>query len=45
VETCIIIAAGDDRPRKVDPALLKAVARSRRWFEELASGQRALVRA
>jgi hypothetical protein len=23
----------------VDPALLKAVARSRAWFEELASGQ------
>ena len=30
VETRIIIAAGDDLPRKVDPALLKAVARSRR---------------
>ena len=29
VETRIIIAAGDDLPRKVDPALLKAVARSR----------------
>ena len=27
VETRIIIAAGDDLPRKVDPALLKAVAR------------------
>ena len=38
VETRIIIAAGDDLPRKVDPALLKAVARSRAWFEELASG-------
>jgi hypothetical protein len=38
VETRIIIAAGDDLPRKVDTALLKAVARSRRWFEELASG-------
>ena len=38
VETRIIIAAGDDLPRKVDPALLKAVARSRVWFEELASG-------
>jgi site-specific DNA recombinase len=38
VETRIIIAAGDDPPRKVDPALLKAVARSRGWFEELASG-------
>jgi site-specific DNA recombinase len=38
VEARIIIAVGDDLPRKVDPALLKAVARSRRWFEELASG-------
>lgn len=38
VETRIIIAVGDDLPRKVDPALLKAVARSRVWFEELASG-------
>ena len=38
VESRIIIAAGDDLPRKVDPALLKAVARSRGWFEELASG-------
>jgi site-specific DNA recombinase len=37
VETRIIIAAGDDLPRKVDPALLKAVARSKGWFEELAS--------
>ena len=39
VETRIIIAAGGDLPRKVDPALLKAVARSRAWFEELASGR------
>jgi site-specific DNA recombinase len=39
VETRIIMAAGDDLPRKVDPALLKAVARSRAWFEELASGR------
>ena len=39
VETRIIIAVGDDLPRKVDPALLKAVARSRAWFEELASGR------
>ena len=39
VETRIIIAAGDDLPRKVDPALLKAVARSRAWFEELACGR------
>jgi hypothetical protein len=39
VETRIIIAAGNDLPRKVDPALLKAVARARAWFEELASGR------
>jgi len=39
VETRIIIAAGNDLPRKVDRALLKAVARSRMWFEELASGR------
>jgi site-specific DNA recombinase len=29
----------NDLPRKVDTALLKAVARSKAWFEELASGQ------
>jgi hypothetical protein len=39
VETRIILAAADDLPRRVDPTLLKAVARSRAWFEELASGQ------
>jgi site-specific DNA recombinase len=39
VETRIIIAAGDEPPRKVDSALLKAVSRARVWFEELASGR------
>ncbi len=39
VETRIIITQGEDLPRKVDPALLKALARSRVWFEELASGR------
>ena len=39
METRIIMAAGDDLPRNLDPALLKAVARSRGWFEELAFGQ------
>ena len=39
VETRIIIAAGDEPPRKVDSALLKAVARARVWFDELASGR------
>ena len=39
VETRIIIAAGDEPSRKVDSALLKAVARARVWFDELASGR------
>jgi hypothetical protein len=39
VETRIIMTEGVDLPRKVDPALLKAVARAKAWFEELASGQ------
>jgi site-specific DNA recombinase len=39
VETRIILTEGEDLARKVDPALLKAVARSRAWFEELASGR------
>jgi site-specific DNA recombinase len=39
VEKRIIMAAGEDLPRKVDPALLKAMARSRVWFEELAYGR------
>ena len=39
VETRIIIAAGDEPARKVDSALLKAVARARVWFDELASGR------
>ena len=36
VETRIIMTEGEDLPRKVDPALLKAVARAKAWFEELA---------
>jgi hypothetical protein len=39
VETRIIMAEGEDLSRKVDPALLKAVARAKAWFEELASGR------
>ena len=39
VETRIIITAGGDLPRKVDPALLKAVSRARVWFDEFASGR------
>ena len=39
-----LIINGGDEPRKPDPALLKAVARARAWFEELASGSvRSLV--
>jgi site-specific DNA recombinase len=43
VEMRLIINGGDE-PRKPDPALLKAFARARAWFEELASGRvRSLV--
>ena len=43
VEIRLIINGGDE-PRKTDPALLKAFARARGWFEELASGRvRSLV--
>jgi len=34
-----LIINGGDEPRKPDPALLKAIARARGWFEELASGR------
>src|SRR5262249_28302615 len=34
----LILDGKDELPRKADPALLKAVARARRWFEEIASG-------
>jgi len=43
VELRLIINGGDE-PRKPDPALLKAFARARGWFEELSSGRvRSLV--
>ena len=43
VEMRLIINGGDE-PRKPDPALLKAFARARGWFEELVSGRvRSLV--
>jgi site-specific DNA recombinase len=43
VELRLIIDGGDE-PRTPDPALLKAFARARGWFEELASGRvRSLV--
>jgi hypothetical protein len=38
VELRIILGGKDEIRRKVDPALLKAIARARRWFEEVASG-------
>ena len=39
VELRIILGGKDEIRRKVDPALLKAIARARRWFEEVASGR------
>jgi site-specific DNA recombinase len=43
VEMRLIINGGDE-PRKPDPALLKAFARARGWFEDLVSGRvRSLV--
>jgi site-specific DNA recombinase len=39
-----LIINGSDQPRKPDPALLKAFARARGWFEDLSSGRvRSLV--
>jgi site-specific DNA recombinase len=34
-----LIINGGEAPRKPEPALLKAFARARRWFEELSSGR------
>lgn len=39
VETRVVIAAGAEPARKLDPALLKALARARAWFDELAAGR------
>jgi site-specific DNA recombinase len=39
VEMRLILEGKADQPRQVDPALLKALARARSWFEEVASGQ------
>jgi hypothetical protein len=39
VEMRIIIEGKEEMYRKVDQALLKAIARARRWFEELATGR------
>ena len=39
VELRLILNGQSDGLRRVDPALLKALARGRAWFEELASGR------
>jgi site-specific DNA recombinase len=39
VELRIIIDGHEEMPPKADPALLRAVARARRWFEEIADGR------
>jgi len=39
VETRIVVGAAGNLLKKVDVALIKAVARARVWFEELASGR------
>ena len=39
VEMRLILAGADARPRKPDAALLKAIARAHRWFEELISAR------
>jgi hypothetical protein len=39
VETRIVLQGCEDTPRKIDPALLKAIARATQWFEELAGSQ------
>jgi site-specific DNA recombinase len=44
VETKLVIEAGGADPAP-DPALLKAVARSHAWFEDLATGRAESVRA
>jgi len=39
VEFRLVLEGNQEMPRKADPALLKAVARARRWFEEITSGR------
>jgi hypothetical protein len=39
VEMRIILDGKDEVRRKVDPVLFKAIARARRWFEEVSSGR------
>ena len=39
VELRVILEGKNDLSRSADPALLRAVARARRWFEEITSGR------
>jgi site-specific DNA recombinase len=39
VEMRIIVGGKDDAAGKADPALLRAMARAQRWFEEIATGR------
>ena len=41
VEMRIVLEGQAQAPRQVDPALLKAIARAKCWFEQLASGKAA----
>jgi site-specific DNA recombinase len=47
VETKLVLPATVqlDKPARRDPALLKAIARGRLWFEELAAGRAASIQA
>ncbi len=44
VEIRLVIEGESARAARSDPALLKAIARSHRWFHELASGRTASIR-
>jgi len=39
VELRLVVEGRNKMPRGADPALLRAVARARRWFDEIASGR------
>jgi hypothetical protein len=39
VEMRIVVEGKNDLPRSANPALLRGVARARRWFEEITSGR------
>ena len=39
VEMRIVIGGKEDAAGKADPALLRAMARAQRWFEEIAAGR------